>query len=51
MDVEQLSRLCFANRPILWALAIIAVLIAAVIFLPRFWEKSDTALPQEGSSI
>jgi len=53
MNIEELSRLCFASRPILWALAIIAILIAAVVFLPRLWEKphSRDPLPGESGSI
>jgi hypothetical protein len=41
MTSEDLARLCFAARPVLWALAIIAILYAASILIPRIWGKDS----------
>jgi hypothetical protein len=35
MTGEELAKLCFAARPLLWALAIIAILIVAWIVVPK----------------
>jgi hypothetical protein len=35
MSGEEFAQICFAARPLLWALAIIAIIIAAAIFWPR----------------
>ncbi len=36
MTSEEWARLCFAARPVLWALAIIAVLLVAAVLSPPF---------------
>lgn len=43
MTSEELARLCFAARPILWALAIIAVLWVASVLMPSI---SNTNSPR-----
>jgi hypothetical protein len=48
MTSEELARLCFAARPMLWALAIIAVLVAAVILVPKIF---GTDLANVGTQI
>jgi len=35
MTGEELAKLCFAARPLLWALAIIAILFVASILVPK----------------
>lgn len=35
MTIEELAKLCFAARPVLWALAIIGILLAAMFFVPK----------------
>jgi hypothetical protein len=35
MTGEEFARICFAARPVLWALAIIAVLLAAAFLVPK----------------
>lgn len=35
MTGEEFAKICFAARPLLWGLAIIAVLIVAVVALPK----------------
>jgi len=37
MTGEELAKLCFAARPLLWALAIIAVLFVASILVPKIF--------------
>lgn len=41
MSGEELARMFFAARPLLWALAIIAILFAATIFMPRIFLGYD----------
>ena len=35
MTSEELARVCFAARPVLWAVAIIAVLLVAAVVVPK----------------
>jgi hypothetical protein len=35
MTGEEFAKLCFAARPVLWALAIIAILFFASILVPK----------------
>jgi hypothetical protein len=35
MTGEELAKLCFAARPLLWAIAIIMVLFVASLLVPR----------------
>jgi hypothetical protein len=35
MTSDELARLCFAARPVLWAIAIIVILWAASLFFPK----------------
>jgi hypothetical protein len=37
MTGEELAKLCFAARPVLWALAIIAILFVASILVPKIF--------------
>jgi hypothetical protein len=54
MTVEELARLCFAARPLLWAVAIIVVLFFASILVPKILGPSenppDSAEPNVGTS-
>jgi len=49
MTGEELAKLCFAARPLLWALAIIAVLFVASELLPKIWGPSPAQDGEEGS--
>lgn len=42
MTGEELARLCFAARPILWAVAIIVVLWVASIFIPQMFRPTSS---------
>jgi len=45
MTGEEFAQICFAARPLLWALAVIAILFAVAIFWPRIsgnQSSSDT---------
>ena len=35
MTSEELARVCFAARPLLWAVAIISVLLVAAVIVPK----------------
>ncbi len=41
MTGEELAKLCFAARPLLWAVAIIAVLLVAFFTLPKILGKNE----------
>jgi hypothetical protein len=41
MTGEEFAKICFAARPLLWALAIIAILFAAAILVPKFLGKDS----------
>lgn len=48
MNVESVARLCFAARPVLWALAIILVLYFAYLWFGR---SILGAVAHDGSSV
>jgi hypothetical protein len=35
MTSEEFARICFAARPVLWAVAIIGVLLVAAVVVPK----------------
>jgi hypothetical protein len=50
MSGEELAKICFAARPLLWALAIIAILFAATIFMPQIFSDSGRSSGNEPPS-
>jgi hypothetical protein len=49
MTGEELARLCFAAQPLLWAAAIIAVLIVAYFLLNGFLGSGAGENPERSS--
>jgi uncharacterized membrane protein len=49
MTGEELARLCFAAQPLLWAIAIIAVLIAVYFLLNGFQQSGFRSDNEENS--
>lgn len=47
MSGEEFAKICFAARPLLWALAIIAILFAATIFVPQMFPGNDRSSGNE----
>lgn len=47
MSGEEFAKICFAARPLLWALAIIAVLFAATIFAPQIFSGNNRSSGNE----
>jgi hypothetical protein len=43
MTGEELAKICFAARPVLWAAAIIAVLLVAAIVVPKLLRGNSGA--------
>ena len=41
MTSEELARVCFAARPVLWAVAIIAVLLVAAVVVPKILRRDS----------
>jgi hypothetical protein len=41
MTSEELARVCFAARPVLWAIAIIAILFAAAFLIPKIMGRNS----------
>jgi hypothetical protein len=41
MTGEEFAKICFAARPLLWALAIIAILFAAAILVPKILRRGS----------
>jgi hypothetical protein len=41
MTGEEFAKICFAARPMLWALAIIAVLLVAAAVLPKILGNNE----------
>jgi hypothetical protein len=51
MTGEELAKICFAARPLLWAIAIIVVLIVASILVPKifgFSSRNDNSANSPG---
>jgi hypothetical protein len=49
MTGEELAKLCFAARPLLWALAIIAILYVASILVPKIHSGNENSGKLPGS--
>ena len=46
MTGEEFAKICFAARPVLWAVAIIAVILVLVLLLPRLqWPFGGNSEP------
>ena len=49
MTGEELARICFAAQPLLWAVAIIAVLIVGYFLLNKFFASGSGKNIEGGS--
>lgn len=48
-DLESISKFCFAAQPLVWAVAIILILLALYFFAPRIfglWEDATGEKPK-----
>lgn len=46
MSGEEFAKICFAARPLLWAIAVIAVLIVAALSIPKIAKNLEVLGPE-----